>query len=330
MLTFAVAFALLIAGGASARSTGALLSIEAVANPVPVGGATYLNPDWTFSSSDLAYQMSTGSNTSTIPCFAIHTDLGTFGDFSGASSGSDTTTAPQGAPETGGAWRTWCYNGLPTHVQGESQASLQISSTKAGTADITAYLLRYGQLSDGFAKAVIVQTSLELVFGSAAAPPPKQTGETTYEWSLANTGGNALPDRVGNWFVVLSSLQGSGKAIEAASGKVTHASGQGRSFFFASQRVGSKGKSQTFGFTVVPAGAHVLKGPRGVELVLNVTVSPTRLQDADLECLAHPDGTLELLDGRGVTPDAVSLQSICGVNITDSADKHLQVTIREQ
>jgi hypothetical protein len=274
--------------------------------------------------------MSTGSNTSTVPCFAIHTDLGTFGDFSAGGSGSDTTTAPQGAPETGGAWRTWCYNGLPTHVQGQSQASLQISSTQAGTADITAYLLRYGQLSDGFAKSVIIQASLKLVFGASAAPPPKQTGETTYQWSIKSTHGQASVDRVGNSYVYLASLQGSGKVVTAASGSVTHASGVGRFFFLVSDSIHGPGRSRTFGFTVLPTGSHLMKGSAGVELILNITVSPTRLQDADLECLAHPDGTLELLDGRGATRDLLGLRDICGTRLSDLSDKHLLVTIRAQ
>ena len=329
LVTAAVVSVLVFAGTSTARASGALLSVEAVANPVSTG-TTYLNPDWTFSSSDLSYQMSTGSNTSTVPCFAIHTDLGTFGDFSAGGSGSDTTTAPQGAPDTGGAWRTWCYNGLPTHVQGESQASLQISSTQSGTAEITAYLLRYGQLSEGFAKSVIVQTSLRLVFGASPAPPPKQTGETSYQWSVKSTHGQASVDEVGKWYVYLASLQGSGKVVTSASGSVADASGAGRFFFLVSESIHGPGQSRTFGFTVLPTGARLLKASVGVDLILNITVSPTRLQDADLACLAHPDGTLELLDGRGATGDRLAIRDICGTRFSDVSDNHLLVTIREQ
>ena len=57
-------------------------------------------------------------------------------------------------------------------MHGESQASLQIGSTQVGTATITAYLLRSGQLGDGFATAIIAQASLRLVFGTSATPTP--------------------------------------------------------------------------------------------------------------------------------------------------------------
>src|SRR5579862_427885 len=145
-----------------ARTTGATMSLSAVANPVATTGClatgcqTYINPTWSFSPNDLRYQMTNSFNTSSVPCFAIHTDLGTLGALSGAS-GADTTAAPQGAPENGGAWRTWCSSSLPTSVSGESQASLQIGSTKAGTATITAYLLRYGQLRTSFSSSIIAQ-----------------------------------------------------------------------------------------------------------------------------------------------------------------------------
>ena len=112
-----------------------------------------------------------GSNTNSVPCFAVHTDLGTFGPFSGGSSGSVSSTAPPGAPGSGGAWSTWCYYGLPAKGQGDGPASLQIGSQHPGIANITAYLLRYGQLGDGFTKAIIAQATLRVVFGSGAAEP---------------------------------------------------------------------------------------------------------------------------------------------------------------
>jgi hypothetical protein len=74
-----------------------------------------------------------------------------------------------------------------------------------------------------------------------------------------------------------------------------------------------------------------MKSPQGVELILEITVSPMRLEDADLKCLEHPDGTLELVDGRGATADYVALRGgICGTSYGDVSNKHLQVTIREQ
>src|SRR5258708_22243545 len=62
----------------------------------PLRDGTYLNPTWAFSSSDLQYKTTGGLNTSSVPCFAIHTDLGTFTACPGAS-GDDSTSAPQGA-----------------------------------------------------------------------------------------------------------------------------------------------------------------------------------------------------------------------------------------
>ena len=92
----------------------------------------------------------------------------------------------------GGAWRTWCDNQLPLQVQGESQESIQIGSTNAGTATVTVYLLRYGQLGDGFTKAVIAQASLRLVFGSSPTPAPAPAPTPTV--SPANASWPALPD----------------------------------------------------------------------------------------------------------------------------------------
>jgi hypothetical protein len=332
--------ALVLSAVGSASSKRALLSIEAATNPVPTAGclasgcSTYLNPAWTFDSSDVSYTMINGMHTSSVACFAIHSDLGTFAGFSGGS-GVDTSSAPQGAPETGGSWRTWCYNGLPTHVQGASQASIPISSTQAGTADITAYLLRYGQLSEGFAQSVIAEDSFKLVFGSGALPVPKQTGARNLDWSLSAAAAVAVGDKVGPYYLVLGSLHASGSAVTSGkpladgSEDVVKVSGTGRWFFYASETESVGRPNQTFGITVRPTGARYVKTPQGVGLLLDVTISPTRLEDADLECLAHPDGTLTLIDGLGATPDAITLHTICGVDYTDTSS-NLHVTIREQ
>ena len=285
---------MVMAGDGYARAGSATLSLQAVANPVATAGGyltsssgcqTYLNPSWAFSSSDLQYQTTGGLNTSSVPCFAIHTDLGTFTAFAGAS-GADSASAPQGAPESGGAWRTWCQSSLPMTEHGEGPASIQIGSTRAGTATITAYLLRYGQLSSSFTSSIIAQTSFDLVFGAAKTPAPKPQ---TYKWSVAHAYGFITRDDNNYPYGVLHAVIGSGTVVVTPAGTVASATGSTRYVLFVSKHQGGPSYKQSFAVTPVAKGSRLrLSDSNGVELDLKITVSPTKLQDADLDCLAHP------------------------------------------
>jgi hypothetical protein len=167
-------------GPAEARSAAVTLSLSAVVNPVPSGQCTapyytcqtYLNPTWSFTSDDLRFSTN-GSYTSGAPCFALHTDLGTFGAISIAS-GGDSTYPPAGAPVTSGAWRVWCYGFLPKVVNGGDQGinlTLQSTTGALGTATVDAWLLRGLQLPD-FAAATMAHTTIKVQFGGGAAPSP--------------------------------------------------------------------------------------------------------------------------------------------------------------
>ncbi len=190
-----VALLAVTGGSAAARTSAVTLSIRAVTNPVPsnlctapfYACQTVLDPSWSFTEDDLRYTTN-GLGTSTVPCWALHTDLGEFGRISLAS-GSDSTAPPAGAPFTTGAWRVWCYNLPKTVTNGDQAINLFLKSPagKLGTATVDVWLLRFGQLPD-FAKATMAHATIKVQFGGGSAPPPPtatpSAGKLTLDYEL--------------------------------------------------------------------------------------------------------------------------------------------------
>lgn len=153
------------------------------------------------------------------------------------------------------------------------------------------------------------------------AAPCKETGPTgggtqggviVHPWSVHHAAGYAGRDQDDRLYVALTAAAGSGSVAAGPSGAVTRAKGSLRVVVVATRHKGEPNGSRRSFTLVVGKGGKLMKRAGGFRLVLNVHVSPTRLADADLDCLAAPDGTMTIADGRGSDEDELGLDRVCG------------------
>ena len=219
-------------------------------------------------------------------------------------------SAPSGSPPptdtitTSPALRQVFYVGA-----GPRTVNVPVGATRLflGFADAYGFHGAAGYYADN-AGAVQIDLSVSTRPGSPPAAPA-----TRHTWSLVHHLGGIWRDRDNNYFLALQSVNGRG-GFTVSRSAVTKAHGNARVAVLVSRaKWAPNGHAQSFGLTAKARGAkfHSLGG--GSTLTLPVTVTPTALQDADIECLADPDGTLILRDGGSAGRDSFTLISVCGI-----------------
>ena len=188
-----------------------------------------------------------------------------------------------------------------------------------GFADAFGFQGQAGYYDDN---AGSVQIALSI---STTTPPPAQS-PTRYTWSLDYDQRVIWRDSDDDLFLALEVARGGG-AFSVSQSRVTAASGRLRfSGLVTPNKWARTGRSQSFGLTVVPRGAVFHTSGASATLTLPVTVTPTALRDADINCLADPDGTLIRRDRGPSASDSITLVGVCGIK-RGTAWSHVRVDI---
>lgn len=144
---------------------------------------------------------------------------------------------------------------------------------------------------------------------ASATPPPRSS--TRHTWLLA--GLRAV--KFTKFGFALNSTSGTGTFDVSPSGAVTTAAGS------LTLTMAGFGTQPWVAAVVhvklrVEGGTSFVRSSGSVDrLVAKVKV--VNLRTSHVDCIADPEGTLELVDGNGVIESSFSLRSVCGLELTD-------------
>jgi hypothetical protein len=225
-------------------------------------------------------------------------------------------------------WSTSSSYQLLGSCTGTSEAYFQVASTTHKAVSTYSATLQAD-------RDTLKQIAHQMVAGAEhLAAPCKETGTTgggtlagatAHPWRVFHAEGYIGRDKDNGYYITLGSVHGAGSATAGPQGgAVTKATGSLRIEIIATRtKTRPNGLHRSFTL-VIGKGGRLTQLASGFRLVLPIHVSPSKLADADLDCLAEPDGTMTLVDGRG-SGDFISLGGICGFTSSGSDQVDAQI-----